>query len=115
MKQLIIITGLLLAFAAEAFSQGTPVATAASLKVGDIAPDFTARVDQSNLVPGATSAILFKSHDLYRNTVFDASLFTKLNNPILHIRLQIRLHFRFQTNLRISYVAKNERLHAKII
>ena len=41
MKQLIIITGLLLAFAAEAFSQGTPVATAASLKVGDIAPDFT--------------------------------------------------------------------------
>lgn len=41
MRRILIIAGLLLSFAVAAFGQAAPVAPTTSLKVGDVAPDFT--------------------------------------------------------------------------
>jgi len=41
MKKLFLIVAIVAAFASFAFSQGTPTPPAMTLKVGDMAPDFT--------------------------------------------------------------------------
>ena len=41
MKRTLILTAMVIALAAVAYAQATPVAPATKLKVGDMAPDFT--------------------------------------------------------------------------